>query len=733
MADLRECEWLVWLATRDPFSAGYLRCESEHHVVRQAHALRAWWASTPAAIEPGDRLVGRAHARGVGGFSFGQGIMADAGAARRWSEECPEWAAHLDALVTFWRDQEPGRRVSLPEDERFLSGGHVYWAGWGGHTLLGFEQVLAEGTEGIRATIRRHQEGESDPEKRAFREALLVVCDGIDAYAARYAVAAEGLADRESDVLRRAELLAIAGRCRRVPRRGARTFTEALQSFWFIHLLDGTDSPGRLDQYLLPYYEGDVAAGRLSPDEAQAWMDHLWKRFNDTRSWNVAVGGLLPDGRDATNPLTFMALEATRRCRKVAPNLSLRVHRGTPPEVWRKAVEVIETGGGMPALYNDDVLVPALMRYGIPEEEARDYALNGCCQVDIPGRSHMGLEDGELNLLKCLELALRDGFDPHTRRQLGPRTGDPRGFSDFEQVWQAYTVQVEHFAARLIAAANEVQRAHAETSPNLFRSLFVRDCIERGVDFKAGGPRYNHGQILTQGIANTADSLVAIRQVVFEERALSMGGLLDALDGDFPDESLRQALLQRVPNFGNDDAGVDALAARVVDHFFRHLNTHRTWRGGVYGGGSIVFVRAPRYGATVGATPDGRKAGTPLADSVGPSAGRDTKGPTAMLASVSKVPQALAQSAYVLNLKLTPGIVGQSREQVVALLQGYFRQGGQQVQVNVVDRQTLLRARENPEEHGSLVVRVGGYSDYFVRLSPALQEDIIARTEHSLM
>ena len=731
MIDLQEASWLEWLKEADPFSTGYLSCDSAYHTVRLAHALCAYWANMPAVIEPGDRLVGRIRPRGVGGFSFGSGIICRAEAAKELKKQFPEWGGHLDGLVAFWRSWEPGSRMRFPEDERFMSGQNVYWAGWGGHTVLGFEQLLAEGTEGIRESIRRYQVEEADSAKYAFSEALLIVCDGIDAFADNYAEAAAQLAEKE-DGEQREELMTIADRCSQVPRYGARTFPEALQAFWFIHLLDGTDSPGRFDQYMFPYYQRDRDAGRLTQVEAQEWMDHLWKRFNDTRSWNLCVGGLCPDGSDGTNDLTFMALEATRRIQKIAPNLSLRLHRNSPPALWRKTIEVIETGVGMPALYNDDLFIPALMRYGIPEEEARDYAMNGCSQVDIQGRSHMGLEDGEMNLLKCLELALHDGLDPYTQRQLGPHTGDPRDFKNFRQLWQAYTTQVEAFSKRLTDAANVVQKAHAETSPNLLRSLFVKDCIEKGQDFKAGGPRYNHGQILTQGIANTADALAVIKKLVFEEGRIRMDELLDAMDEDFPDESFRQRLIHNAPKFGNDNDYVDSLAVQVIHHFYRHLNTYRTWRGGTFAGGSIVFTRAVSFGAKVGATPDGRKAHTPLADSVGPAQGRDIHGPTAMLNSVAKVPQILAQSTYVLNVKFSPQVIRENRDKVITLFQTYFHKGGQQIQVNVVDREALLHAKERPEQYEGLIVRVGGFSDYFIRLSPALQNDVIARTEQSL-
>jgi pyruvate-formate lyase len=734
MVDLRDRDWLAWLKGKDAFSWGYLSCPSPHHVRRLAQAREAYWRVLPPVIEPEDLLVGRLPARpAVAGYSFGSGIWVHRDTADELAREHREWAAHLEALAAHWESWTPGSRVHLPEGESARGNQHVYWAGgWGGHAVLGYEEVLAEGTEGLRRAVLSRQTAETDPEKIAFREALLVICDGIDGFAQNYAQAAVDLAAREHDSARHAELMAIAARATQVPRFGARTFPEALQSLWFLHVLDEADSPGRVDQFLLPYYQDDLAAGRLTREEAQVWTDHLWRRFAEHRSWNVCVGGVRPDGSDGTNDLTYLALEAARRSGQVAPNLSLRLHRDSPPELWAKAVEVIATGIGMPALYNDDVLVPALMRYGIPEEEARDYALNGCSQVDIQGRSHMGLEDGELNLLKCLELALHDGFDPVGKQQLGPHTGDPRTFADFEQLWQAYTAQVEHFTACLTAASNAWQQAYAETSPSLLRSLLVEDCAERGLDLKAGGPRYNHGQILTQGIANTADALMALRKLVFEERRMAMAELLAALEADLPDASVRSMLLRGAPKFGNDEEEVDALAARLVEHFYRHLATYPTWRGGSFGGGAIVFTRAITFGANVGATPDGRHAGTPLADSVGAAQGRDRQGPTALLHSVARAPQGLALCAYVLNVKFSPATLQEHPEKVAALFRTYFQEGGQQLQVNVVDREALLAAQAQPELHQNLIVRVGGFSGSFVRLSAELQADVIARTEHAI-
>jgi formate C-acetyltransferase len=734
MTDLKNPTWLNWLKTIDPFSAAYLSSDSACHPMRLAEALRHFWTEMPVQIEPDDLLVGRTQSGGVGGFSFGAGIFCDEALAEKLKKQFPDWTAHLSALVDFWKSREPRSRQRYPANEHLMSDQNVYWAGWGGHTVLGFSEILAKGTQGLRIKIQQFNADEPDSDKKAFRTALLIICDGIDAFAQNYANRARELAATETQSNRKAELRTLAERCTNVPRNPARSFAEALQAFWFIHLLDGADSPGRFDQYLFPYYQRDVAAGILTPDVAQTWLDHLWKRFNDTRSWNLCVGGLRPDGSDGTNDLTFMALEATRRTQKVAPNLSLRfcfdpANPDSNQKLWQKALEVIETGVGMPALYNDNQVIPALLRYGIPETDARNYAMNGCSQVDIQGMSHMGLEDGELNLLKCLELALHNGFDPLTGTQLGPKTGDPNLLVQFKDVWQAYTAQVEFFTQRMLHAANIVQQAHAETSPNLFRSLFVEDCIEKGQDFKAGGPRYNHGQILTQGIANTADSLAVIQKLVFQERRFRLETLVEALDQDFPDESFRQMLLKAAPKFGNDHPMVDSLAAQIIQHFFTYLNTFRTWRGGIFGGGSSVFVRGVSFGAKTGATPDGRKARTPLADSVGPVQGRDVNGPTAMFNSVARIPQVLSQATYVLNVKFTPQVIRANREKIIALFQTYFRNGGQQIQVNVVDAATLRQAKFHPETFQGLIVRVGGYSDFFVRLSPQHQADILARTE----
>ncbi|MBM3242557.1 hypothetical protein FJZ31_40370 [Candidatus Poribacteria bacterium] len=738
---------LITKSPIDPFSYVYMNSVGESHEIRLARAIYTRWATMPAVIENTDLIVGRMAGRSIGGFSFGGGITCNTGYAEELMKEHPDRKEEIEGIVRFWQDKTVGSHIHWAEDERYLSGQNVYWAGWGGHAVLDYSRILASGTEGLRERIRHAMAMTDDEKKLSFYKALLITCDAIDAFAQNYAEKAEQLALEETNPERKQELKEIAEICSNVPHYGASSFREALQTFWFIHLLDGTDSPGRFDQYMFPYYKKDIENGVITKDEAQSLIDHLWKRFNDVRSWNVCVSGLKPDGTDGTNDLTYMCLEATKRCRKVAPNLSLRLHKNSPDELWLKALEVIETGVGMPALYNDEVLIPAMMRYGITVEDARDYAMNGCSQVDIQGKSHMGLEDGEVNLLKCLELALNNGFDPFPsspppeasgvgegagvgKQQIGPKTGDK--FESFDDMMNAYKKQVEYATMRVCDAANIVQKAHAETSPNLFRSLFIDDCITKGINFKAGGPRYNHGQILTQGIANTADSLAVIKKLVFEEKLLKLEELMEALQNDFSDENFRQKLINDVPKYGNDDDYVDSIAEEIVEHFYTELNKYRTWRGGTYGGGSIVFTRAVSFGRHVGATPDGRRAYTILADSVGPTRGLDKSGPTAVLKSAAKIPQVLAQSTYLLNMKFTPSVLRDNKEKVMALLKTYFREGGQQIQINVVDKETLIKAKADPDSYHNLVVRVGGFSGYFTQLSHELQNDIIARTEHEI-
>lgn len=723
----------------EPFAKVYREMEGKHQALRIAAGIKKAVEEMPISLQPEKAIVGQGIARGIINFHFGSGIQIDHWLANDVlkNEQNEEIKKEVDELLAYFKNEDSLQifRDSLTEEENRGGKKRVFWAGeWGGHTLLDYQSLLMKGTSGLRKKIQENKKNFNAAKDLEWFEALETTCESLDILAKRYADAAGEAAKVEEDLSLKKELLEIERICRKVPHYPAETWREALQCFWFTFIFDGIDSPGRFDQYMIPFLRNSINSGELSMEEAQELLEKLWLCFEEVRAWNLCISGQTAKGVDASNELSYMILDAAKKYKFQAPNLTMRVHSGTPIALWNKAVEVIMTGIGMPALYNDEVVIPALLRFGIPIEDARNYAMNGCNQIDIQGKSHMGLEDGELNLLKCLELALSRGKCRITGEQLGLDTGDPRKFKSFDEVMAAYKKQVEYFTKVLTDVANKSQKMYAEHAPNAFRSLLIEGCIDRGKDFNAGGPIYNHGQILTEGIGNTADSLYAIKKKIFEEKSITMEELLAALDSNFEGVPQLQRMLQSTAHYGNDEDEVDALAAEIIRHFFKELMKYKTYRGGIYGGGCSVFTRSPEYGQLVGATPDGRKAKVPVADSIGPVQGRDAKGPTAVFNSAAKMDHTLALSGHVLNIRFDKSAFHQAgaAEQFRTLIQTYFKRGGQQVQVNILNSEDLKAAKANPEAYKNLVVRVGGFSAYFVELDPSLQEEIITRTSHVL-
>lgn len=702
-------------------------------------ALRAEYASREPVLDRENLLAGMPGSQSlvkldIGGLTCNEWASTSLQDTSAWAEAretIDQWAP-LTTAAAFAR---ACTAEFTPAEQALLSEPSLGWGGnWGGHAILSYVEVLADGIAGIqrRIALRLQQlNAETDADALQWFHALQHVCDGITTFIDNHARRATELAATTNDTGEVAYWQEIADCCQAISRDGARTFRQAVQLLWFIHLLDNTDSPGRIDQFLYPYYLqlGDDPATRRAA--AGPVLDALWRKFIDCRSWNVCIGGQTRDGHDAVNELSYLFLDLQEQYNREAPNLSARFYHGTDPAFITRCAQVIGKGSGMPALYNDEVIVPALCDIGIALEDARDYALNGCMQIDIAGKSHMGLEDGEVNLIKCLELALHGGMSPVTQQQVGPKTLPPDAIGDFDKLIDLYCMQVKYATKLFTRKANVFQRVIAETAPHLFRSLFMPSCLESGRDIKRGGARYNHGQFLTQGVANTADSLYAIQRLVFEEQRMSLAELVTVLDRNWDGyEELRREICEHFPRYGNDMADVDDLAVFAVEHYFAFLHGLTTWRGGIYTGGVIVFNRAPEYGRGLNATADGRLAGTPVADSIGPIGGRDRQGPTAMLRSAARLPHRLACSGFCLNLKLARQIF--TGDGAAALLRGYFGLGGQQLQVNVLDAATLQAARNKPEEYPNLVVRVGGFSARFVTLEPALQDEIIARTEHAV-
>jgi formate C-acetyltransferase len=630
-----------------------------------------------------------------------------------------------------------------------------------GHIALDYQLVLEHGLADIIERIESKLHGlklwkRGEYDKKLFYESSLSMCRSAIMFAHRYAEKAEEMAESESSACRKEELLRIASICRRVPENPARTFHEALQSFWFIQILpqiydNGVSiSPGRFDQYMYPYYSTDIADGRLTPEAAQELLEAVWVKLTEPiklyraadaafhagypMGQNLCIGGVGPDGMDATNDLSYRCLEAHSHMLLMQPNFTARLHLNTPKQFLLKVCEAIRLGNGMPQITNDEVVIQALTSIGISVEEARDYVPVGCVETAPPnvwGR----LNGGYVNLVKIVELALNNGKCTLTGEQVGPETGDARAFHSFDQVIEALSGQMKHTMQQLVTWDNLIDRAHAEFMPAPFTSILAGDCIEKGKDVTRGGARYNYTAPYGVGIANAANSLAAVKKLVFEEKAISMDELLSALDTDFKgQEEMRQQLINRAPKFGNDIPEVDLLAKLVVDVFFDSMKGYETFRGGPFVGSFIPVASYVALGMQTGATPDGRKAHTPLADGISPVNGTDLEGPTAVFKSVCALDHRRIPNGVIFNQKIYPGIIANEEglEKFAQLIRSYIMLGGCHVQFNVVSADVLRDAQQHPEQHKGLVVRVAGYSAFFNEIHRDVQDSIITRTEQML-
>jgi pyruvate formate-lyase/glycerol dehydratase family glycyl radical enzyme len=732
---------------KEPFAEVFMALEDEHPYIRFAQAHCASWRESPVNIGKTERIVGIPRPRRAVESSISSGLVFNRKICEHAMETGdPEQKWRMQALMEYF----PGRHVTreLIHEESIRSGATWHWAigngsSFQGHMVIDYAKILRVGIPGLRREIEDAMSACDDPEKVPFYQSLLLYCDNMSDLCRRYAEKAKdmqsvehaaSLFSEEVSQSRRDELSEIAEICESVSMRPPNSFREALQLFWFTFLLDGNDDPGRFDQFMYPFYRDDLAKGAITREFARELLEDLWYKMEQVRAWSLVLAGQTPDGEDASNDLTHLCLEVTADLRITNPAVALRLFSGSPRHLWRMGMRCVARGGGMPSLVNDDAVIRALVESGVPLRDARDYAMGGCIEFQISGKSNFGGEDGHINLAKCLELALNDGRCTLTGEMIGMQTGDPSTFKTFDDVFDAYKQQVESAVDKIITQCNVGQEIKSKQGAKLFRSLLIDDCIARGKDCEGGGAMYGNGQILTNGIVVVADSLAAIKTLVFEEKSVSMSQLLQALKDNWQGhESLRQRILHRVPQYGNDDERVDNLAREISEHIWHLLKQRRTYRGGRYTGLVVYFNRQLYFGRQTGATPDGRFSGDVLEDSMGPWPGRDTHGPTAMFRSVSRIAQELAAGGVILNLKLPPSCLDSDEgiEKSIDLIRSYFALGGQQVQVTVANADDLKAAVREPEKWRHLIVRVGGYSDYFVTLDPKLQESIIQRTEYA--
>jgi formate C-acetyltransferase len=602
-----------------------------------------------------------------------------------------------------------------------------------GHLQAGNPRLVEFGWTGLKEMAETRMAG-IDPstprgmKQTAFLRSVIIVLEALRDFSLRFSNLAAHKAEAEKDPGRKTELLKISEVCGSIAERLPETFHEALQIHWLTHLVNhtqGAHQMGRFDQYMWPFLERDLAEGRLTEEEAKELLDCLWFKytsFTDVSAdnlQNLILGGQTPDGRDATNPLSYMCLETTDRLRLIDPKVSVRISRGTPGELLRKTCEIIARGVNHPGVYNDEAIIPALVKSGIPLEDARDYTNDGCSEILVQGKTNPWAYESRVKLLTCLERV----------------TECLEEFETFEEVMAALKQELTLAVTLATSTTNLLQAVTPFISPNPLISATVGDCIEKALDITEGGAVYNTSAVCATGVADTADGLAAMKKLVYEEQAVEREELVEALRNDFEgQERLRQMLLNRAPKFGNDEEYVDSIAAELVEHLFTEVSKHGNPRGGKYILGLFSYGMYIGHGLVTGATPDGRKAGEFISPNFSPAPGRDRKGPFAALKSTTRVNQMLTSNGTALDLTLHPSALSgpQGVKKLMGFLKSLIELGGMQIQFNVADAAVLRAAQAEPEKHRNLTVRLWGFPAYFVRLPKEFQDHLIARTDHSL-
>ena len=658
-----------------------------------------------------------------------------------------EWLARIPADVAALRDNG-----ALYIDKKAVRG-------WG-EVTAGYEWFISNGVEGLRKKIlARKSELDAtvpgDYEKEIYLDALLIVCEGIETLAERYAIEAERLAALEGDGRRKAELREIAAVCRQVPAYPARTFREAMQSFYFYQICifmeqnAAASNPGRMDQYLYPYYKADLEAGRITAEEAQELFDCLWVKFSepclfqDAKSaeyasgypmfQNLCAGGVDSMGRDAVNDLSYMIIQATMDTQLYQPSLSVRYNMAKNPNSFlRKIVELMAMGTGFPAFHNDEVGIRMLMNTGIPLREALTWNPGGCVETNLAGkiRGYSALAD--INLGSVMEFVMLNGKCRKSGKLAGAQTGDPTTFAAFDDFMAAVKNQL-HYVIKVVVKASHIIDDICMGRPVPALSISFEECIENAKDYAWGGAKYNTGNgIICIGVSDLINSVAAVKHLVYDTKSVTMKQLLAALATDFTDAPEILKACQEAPKYGNDDPYVDGIAAELFSYIADEIESYRS-KFGVMTPGILPVSGNTPFGVEVGALPSGRRAGKPLADGVSPNGGTDVNGPTAVLKSVANIPHDRFVQGTLLNMKLDPQMVNNENgiRQIMALLKSLCTLGVYHVQFNVVDQKKLLEAQAHPEEYRNLLVRVAGYTAFFVELGKEVQDDIIARTVQS--
>jgi pyruvate formate-lyase/glycerol dehydratase family glycyl radical enzyme len=669
-------------------------------------------------------------------------------------------------VIPFWKGKSMRDRIFLAMEEDWKE---AYECGMftefmeqraPGHTVSD-EKIYKKGFLDLKEDIKKSIESldfYNDPEayyKAEELKAIGIVADSLIHFAHRHAEKAREMAEKEIDPVRKKELERVAEICSNVPARAPEDFQEAMQYYWFVHLgviteLNTWDSfcPGRLDQHLLPFYQKGLEVGGLTQEKAKELLCAFWIKFNNqpappkvgitaeesntyTDFSLINVGGVREDGSNAVNELSYLILDVIEEMRLLQPSSMVQLSKKNPDRFLKRALKIIRTGFGQPSIFNTEALIQEMLGQGKSLIDARNGGASGCVETGAFGKESYILT-GYFNLVKVMEMTLNNGVDPITGREIGIKTGDPREFNDFNAFFEAFEKQLQYFIDVKIKGSNIIERLYAEYMPAPFLSLIIDDCIQKGKDYHNGGSRYNTSYIQGVGLGSITDSMTSINYNIFENQILSMEEMLKILKDNFENhEIMRQRFINKTPKFGNDDERADDVMRRIFNAYHQAVDNRKNTRAGVYRINLLPTTCHIYFGKVTQATSDGRLRGEALSEGISPVQGADRHGPTAVIKSVSRI-EHLRTGGTLLNQKFNPQFLASDEglNQVANLVRSYFRMDGHHIQFNVVDVNTLKKAQKQPEKYQNLIVRVAGYSDYFVDLDDTLQNEIIRRTEH---
>ena len=632
-----------------------------------------------------------------------------------------------------------------------------------GHTALD-GKIYQKGMLDLKSEINEHIDRLdflNDPEATSKLEelkAMDISCDAVIVFAERHAELAEQMAENETDTARVNELKRIAEVCRWVPAHAPRNMWEAIQMYWFVHLgtvteLNGWDAmnPGHFDQHLTPFYEKEIAEGKLTRDEAKELISCFWIKVNNHPAppkvgvtaresgtyndfTNINIGGVKPDGTDGVSEVSYIMLEVIEELHILQPGNSVHISKITPDNFLKAAVKLIRQGHGYPSVFNPDVYIQELLNQGKTLQDAREGGCSGCIEVGAFGKEAY-LLTGYLNVPKILEITLNNGIDPLTGKVAGIETGDPKTFASYDKLYDAFLKQLNFVVDQKIRVSNYIDQMFAKYAPAPFLSVVIDDCISKGKDYYNGGPRYNTNYIQCTGLGTVTDSLSVLKKHIFEDKTFSMETLLNAVAKNYKgEEALRQRILNRTPFFGNDNEYADLIALKVYNDLLSAIEGKPNTKGEVFHLNMLSTTCHVYFGLVLGATPNGRFSGKSISDGTSPSHGCDTHGPTNVIRSLGKLDQTKS-GGTLLNLRFVPSLLKREKdmEKLGYLIRSYFALGGHHIQFNVVDTATLLAAQACPEDYKDLLVRMAGYSDYFNDMNADLQQEIIDRTENEVL